>query len=171
MTSTVLNSQLFGDMFGDKPMRELFSDETLIRLYLKIEAALAKVQARLGIIPDNAAEEIARQAVNLQIDWGRLKIETENVGYPVLPLVTQLVSACRNNLGQYYHWGATTQDIMVTANALQIRDGLLLLSKHIDQTRSLLAGLAQNHRNTVMPGRTHLQQALPVTFGLKCATW
>ena len=88
----------------------------------------------------------------------------------ILPLVHQLVKQC-GEAGRWLHWGATTQDIMDTAVVLQVREGLRIVGEDIAALRGILAGLAQRHRDTPMAGRTHLQQALPVTFGYKAAVW
>ena len=99
-----------------------------------------------------------------------LRHETDIVGYPILPLVHQLVKQC-GEAGRYVHWGATTQDIMDTAVALQVREGLRIIEDDITALRGILADLSRRHRNTPMAGRTHLQQALPITFGYKTAIW
>jgi 3-carboxy-cis,cis-muconate cycloisomerase len=170
MSSTVFDSLLFRDMFGTAPMRNIFSDEELVRRYLEAEAALARAQASLGTIPAIAGEKIDVAAQEITIDYDRLRHETEIVGYPILPLVHQLADAA-GEAGGYVHWGATTQDIMDTANVLQIRAALDLIDKDIEALRNILAGLAKKYRDTPMAGRTHLQQALPVTFGYKAAVW
>ena len=100
----------------------------------------------------------------------RLKRETETVGYPILPLVRQLAEQA-GEAGRWLHWGATTQDIMDTAVVLQIRDGLDLIEADLAAARGHLADLARRHRDTPMAGRTHLQHALPITFGYKAAVW
>jgi len=99
-----------------------------------------------------------------------MRHETDIVGYPILPLVHQLVAMCGES-GRYVHWGATTQDIMDTAVALQVRDALDVVDADVRALRVILADLAIKHRDTAMAGRTHLQQALPVTFGYKVAIW
>ena len=104
------------------------------------------------------------------MDWDTLRQETDNVGYPILPLLHQLVKQC-GEAGRYVHWGATTQDIMDTADVLRIRAGLEIVEADIATLRRVLADLARRHRDTPMAGRTHLQQALPVTFGYKAAIW
>src|SRR6218665_2936580 len=96
--------------------------------------------------------------------------EPHPVGSPIRPLVHQLVAMC-GDAGRYVHWGATTQDIMDTAVALQVRDALDVIDAQIRDLRGILADLARKHRDTPMAGRTHLQQALPVTFGYKAAIW
>ena len=121
MPSIVIASELFGDMFASAPMRALFTDRALVQRYLDIEAALARVQGRLGLIPMQAADAIAAVAQVERVDWERLAERTRVVGYPILPLVEQMSEWAEGGLGQYCHWGATTQDIMDTADALQIR--------------------------------------------------
>jgi 3-carboxy-cis,cis-muconate cycloisomerase len=169
-TSTVLDSILFRDAFGTPRMREVFSDRQLIARYIEVEVALARAEARCGVIPADAAEAIARESRLDRIDFDHMRHETDIVGYPILPLVHQLAGMC-GEAGRYVHWGATTQDIMDTANVLQVRDALDIVEADICELRGILAGLAEKHRDTPMAGRTHLQQALPVTFGYKAAIW
>jgi len=168
--TTVLDSILFRDTFGTPRMREVFSDYTLISRYAEVEIALARAEARCGVIPAEAAEEIARRTDVSALDFDLLRRETDNVGYPILPLVHQMVKQC-GDAGRYVHWGATTQDIMDTAVILQVRDGLAVIEAEIAALRGILADLSRRYRNTPMAGRTHLQQALPVTFGYKTAIW
>jgi len=170
MASTVVDSILFRDAFGTQKMRHLFSDVALIQRYIDVEVALAKAEAKVGVIPADAAEVIARESKIERIDFDHMREETDIVGYPILPLVHQLVGMC-GDAGRYVHWGATTQDIMDTAVALQVRDALDSIDADIRELRGVLASLARKHRNTPMAGRTHLQQALPVTFGYKVAIW
>ena len=171
MPSIVVSSKVFGEMFGTDEMREIFSDEALIQRYLDVEAALARAQAQLGIIPDEAAHAITQAAAAPQVDYPRLAARTQIVGYPILPLVEQLTEWAAGDLGQYAHWGATTQDIMDTADVLQIRAALDLVERDLATLTHVLAELATAHSHTPMAGRTHLQHALPISFGYKCATW
>jgi 3-carboxy-cis,cis-muconate cycloisomerase len=168
--STVVDSILFRDAFDTATMRGLFSDHALIQRYIDAEVALAKAEARVGVIPKEAADVIARESKIDRIDFDHMREETDIVGYPILPLVHQLVEMC-GDAGRYVHWGATTQDIMDTAVALQVRDALDVVDADIRELRQILAKLAIKHRDTPMAGRTHLQQALPVTFGYKVAIW
>ncbi|WP_409309814.1 adenylosuccinate lyase family protein [Pectobacterium sp. B1J-3] len=170
MASNVLDSVLFRDAFGTPEMRAIFDDHELIRKYVEVEIALAKAQARCGVIPEAAAQEIAAKCDADTLDFDLLRHETEIVGYPILPLVHQ-ISKQAGESGGYVHWGATTQDIMDTAVVLQIRDAFALIKADIKTLRGTLADLARRYRNTPMAGRTHLQQALPVTFGYKVAIW
>jgi 3-carboxy-cis,cis-muconate cycloisomerase len=170
MPSTILDSAVFRDIFTTQKMRDVFSDENRVQKYLDIEAALARVQARLGIIPKNAAAEIVRHCDGKKIDMALLKAATEKIGYPVLPVVQQLVKLCKGGLGEWCHWGATTQDITDTATILQIREALDLLEEDIGGISDSLAKLAKKYRDTPMAGRSNLQHAVPITFGYKMAT-
>jgi 3-carboxy-cis,cis-muconate cycloisomerase len=169
-STTVLDSILFRDAFGTPSMREVFSDVSLISRYVEVEIALAQAEARCGVIPPEAAAEIAGRADVSLLDFDLLRRETEIVGYPILPLVHQLAKQC-GEAGRYVHWGATTQDIMDSAVILQVRDGLSIIEADFAALRGILADLSRRHRDTPMAGRTHLQQALPVTFGYKTAIW
>jgi 3-carboxy-cis,cis-muconate cycloisomerase len=169
MTATALDSAIFRDIFSTAEMRQVFSDEARTAYYLEIEAALAKAQARLGIIPEKAAQEIVRQCKIENIDLARLKQQTERIGYPILGVVQQIVGLCADGLGEWCHWGATTQDITDTAAILQIRDALKLVEKDMEAITKSLADLSRRYRDTPMAGRSNLQQAVPLTFGFKMA--
>ena len=154
MPSTILDSAVFRDIFTTPAMRHVWSDENRVQKYLDFEAALARAQARLGIIPKNAAAEIVRHCEAKQIDMAKLKEATEKIGYPVLPVVQQLVALCKDGLGEWSHWGATTQDITDTATIMQIREALDLIENEIDGIRDALATLAKKYRDTPMAGRS-----------------
>ncbi len=170
MPSTPFDSAIFRDTFGTPAMRAVFSDEAAVRRYVEVEVALAAAEARAGVIPGEAAEAIRRGARPDAIDLAKLKAETDLVGYPIVGVVHQLASQV-GDAGRYIHWGATTQDIMDTAAVLQIRDALALVEADLVGLDAALASLAAKHRLTVMAGRTHLQHALPITFGYKAAVW
>jgi 3-carboxy-cis,cis-muconate cycloisomerase len=143
----------------------------LIERYIEVEVALAQAEARCGVIPADAARVIAECSKFDDLDLDHLRHETDIVGYPILPLVHQLVKLCGEDAGRYVHWGATTQDIMDTAVILQVRAALDIVQDDIAALRRILADLAVRHRDTPMAGRTHLQQALPITFGYKVGIW
>ena len=170
MPTTAIDSAVFRDIFSTEPMRRVFSDGNRIQKYLDFEAGLARAQARLGIIPQNACDEILKHCDVAQFDLARIKSQTERIGYPVLPVVQQLVALCRDGLGEWCHWGATTQDITDTATVMQIRQALVLIERHLDGITEALAALARKYRDTPMAGRSNLQQAVPITFGYKMAT-
>ncbi len=171
MPATATDSLIFRDMFSTEAMRRIFADEARVQYYLDVEAALARVQARLGIIPQEAADEIGRRCQADQFDYALLKAQTERIGYPVLPVVQQLVGLCRGGLGEWCHWGATTQDVTDTATVMQIRDALALVEQDLLAISISLAGLAQRYRDTPMAGRSNLQHAVPITCGYKVAVW
>jgi 3-carboxy-cis,cis-muconate cycloisomerase len=169
MASTIIDSRIFGDMFSDARMRDVWSDENRTAKYLDIERALAKVQGELGIVPKEAADEIVKNCELSMIDWPKLKAKTEQIGYPIIAVVNQINANCRDGLGEYCHWGATTQDITDTATVLQIRESLALVEQDLDEIGDALAALARKYRDTPVIGRSNLQQATPITFGYKMA--
>ncbi len=171
MPSIVVKSSIYGDMFGTADMRGLFEDDTMLGLYLDVETALARAQAKLGLIPEDAAKAITEAADTDKLDMDKLSARTQIVGYPILPLVEQLSGWAPDGLGQYCHWGATTQDIMDTADVLQVRAGLDIVEEYLERIATALDTLAEEYAETPMAGRTHLQHALPVSFGFKAATW
>ncbi len=169
MPSTIIDSAIFGDIFSTAAMRHVWSDENRTAKYVAIESALAKVQGALGLIPADAAAEIVRVCHFENIDMVKLKAQTERIGYPILGVVSQINLLCRDKLGEFCHWGATTQDITDTATVLQIREALEIVDSDLKALGDALAKLAREHRLTPMIGRSNLQQAVPVTFGYKMA--
>jgi 3-carboxy-cis,cis-muconate cycloisomerase len=171
MTVNPADSAIFADLFGTKAMRELFSDRQRLQSMLDVEAALARSQARLGIIPESAASAISAAASVDRVNFADIAASTIVVGYPVVALVKALGSVAGKAAARYVHWGATTQDIVDTGLVLQIRAGLDLVERDLAAIIRALAEKAVRHRGDVMAGRTHLQHALPITFGFKCAIW
>lgn len=170
MSTNPADSPILGVLYGSDAMRAVFDETTYFQRMLDVEAALARVQARLGIIPAEAATAITQAARFENLDPAELAASARNVGYPVVGLVAGLSRAAGTH-GGWTHWGATTQDIMDTATVLQAREGLTLIRASLGSIIAALMSQADRHRATVMAGRTHLQQALPTSFGLKCATW
>lgn len=170
MTVNPADGIVLGALYGTDAMRAAFGETAWLQRMLDMEAALARAQARLGIVPAAAAAEITAAARADRLDRAKLADATRNTGYPVVGLVKQL-AALAGESGGWTHWGATTQDIMDTALVLQMRDALDLIEPDLRATCAALAARAREHRDTVMAGRTHLQHALPVTFGYKCAVW
>ena len=170
MPTNPADSPILGTLYGSDAMRAVFDERTYFQRMLDVEAALARVQARLGIIPADAAATITGAARVENLSTDELAASARNVGYPVVGLVTGL-SRAAGAAGGWTHWGATTQDIMDTATVLQVRDGLTLIRTALRGMVAALTAQAEQHRHTVMAGRTHLQQALPITLGLKCAVW
>jgi 3-carboxy-cis,cis-muconate cycloisomerase len=169
--ATVIDSDVYSDIFSTSAMRDVWSDRSRVQYYLDFEKALAITQTYLGVIPREAAEEISLHCNVDEIDFAKLKTATEHIGYPVLPVVQQLTALCKDDLGQWCHWGATTQDITDTATVLQIRSAFELIELEMKAVSESLSRLARDHRNTPMIGRSNLQQAVPLTFGYKAAVW
>ncbi|MBC7431378.1 MAG: adenylosuccinate lyase family protein, partial [Rubritepida sp.] len=165
------DSPVMGALYGTDAMRAAMGERAWLARMLDVEVALALAQSRLGIVPPEAAQAIADAAEVDRLDLAELAAATANTGYPVVGLVRQLSALAGPDAGKWTHWGATTQDIMDTATVLQMRQGLALIRIDLVQLNTALASLAMRHRDTVMAGRTHLQHALPVTFGYKVAVW
>ena len=162
---------LFADRFGTPEMFEIFADRRMVQAWLDAEVALACAEAEAGLIPDEAAATIRSKA-----DASLFAVQTLREGiaatdHPLVSTVWSFAEACGEHAGKYVHWGATTQDIMDTGLVLQLRDALELVGARLDALMAAVAVLARDERGSVMAGRTHGQQALPITFGLKAAGW
>jgi 3-carboxy-cis,cis-muconate cycloisomerase len=158
-------------LFSTPEMAAAFSAEAQVRGMLAFEAALARAEARAGVIPEPAADAIAARCQVELFDVERPYREAVPAGTPAIPLVRMLTDLVHGDARKFVHWGATSQDVIDTAMVLQMRDGLALLDRDLLAIGRACAELADRHRTTVMPGRTLLQQALPITFGLKSARW
>ena len=169
MPTSAIDSLIFRNIFGDQEVRAIWSDENRTQRYMDFEAALARAQASIGMIPKEAAIEITRVCKVENIDWVQLEKETLNIGYPVLGVVHQIAKHCQGDAGNYCHWGATTQDITDTATVMQVRESFDVISRKLDAAIAATAKLANDHRDTPMAGRSNLQQAVPITFGFKMA--
>jgi 3-carboxy-cis,cis-muconate cycloisomerase len=169
MTS-VLDSAIFGPSFSDDDISKLLTDEAYVRALVEVEIALARAEAKLGVIPADAAEQIAKAQAD-KIDVAALSEGTIRSGFPIIALVQELRKPAGPQAAPYVHWGATTQDIMDTACVLQLRAAIEIFKSRLREIARRLSELANRHRTTVLAGRTHSQQALPITFGLKVAAW
>jgi 3-carboxy-cis,cis-muconate cycloisomerase len=171
MPFTPSDSQIFAPLFSAPELSAIFSDEAFVRRMLEVEGALARVEGRLGVIPPDAAEGVAQASASLTIDMQRLSAAVEQDGFPMIELVRQLRQAVSPHFAAAVHHGATTQDILDTALILQIRAALKVIEGQLERLILDLARLAGQHRHTLMAGRTHSQQAVPITFGFKVAGW
>src|SRR5277367_5547267 len=169
MPTSAIDSLVFRNMFGDREVRQIWSDEYRTQCYLDWEAALARAQAGLGLIPQDAATEINRVCKLENINFSRLEVESLNIGYPVLGVVHQIGHLCRGDAGNWCHWGATTQDVTDSATVFQIRASFDIIANKLDEAIAATANLARDHRDLPMAGRSNLQQAVPITFGFKMA--
>ena len=155
--------------YGRPELKHLFSEEQRLAYLLKVEAALARAHARAGTIPEEAAREIAEKATPEHVKLERVKEIEREIKHDVMAVVRALSEQCEH--GRYVHLGATSYDIVDTANALQMRDALSMIEESMKTLLGNMVKLAERHRDTIMLGRTHGQYALPVTFGLKMAVY
>jgi 3-carboxy-cis,cis-muconate cycloisomerase len=162
---------VYGAVYGSDAMRAVLDERNALAKMLAFEAALARAEAACGLIPAEAADAITAAADVDQLSLPALAKATANMGFPTVGLVKQLSALAGPDAGRWTHWGATTQDVLDTAMVLQWRDALALFEADLHRLIAACAKLARAHRATVMPGRTHAQQALPITFGFKAALW
>lgn len=165
---------LYSEFFYSKTINELFSDKQTIVQMLRFEGALALAQAENGIIPPKAAQIIENCCQVDFIDIDKLKSEIKLGGNAAIPLVKQLTRIVKNNdveASKYVHLGATSQDMVDTATVLQMQQYWYWLNDKLAELSDLLVEITKKHRNTLMIGRTLLQQARPITFGLKTSGW
>ncbi len=155
----------------DPGIRELFSEDQVWQSWLDVEAALAQAQAELGVIPSDAAEEITRKSRLELLDRDAIYDGLARTGHPLVPLIWELDRVCDGDAGGHVHWGATTQNITQTGFLLQLRRAHRIYLDQIATILNLMADLAEESKDYVLPGRTHGQHAVPSTFGLKVAVW
>ncbi len=167
-------ASLSASMFSTSAMQEVFSAQACVQRMLDFEAALARAQARVGVIPVSAAPAITAGCVVANIDLPALAGAAAAAGNLAIPLVRQLTAAVARNdreAAKYVHWGATSQDAIDTGLVLQLRAALDLIDIDLAGLGDALAVLARQHIATPVVGRTWMQHALPITFGLKAAGW
>jgi adenylosuccinate lyase len=171
MPSGVFDSILLKHIWGTEELRAAFNDENRVQKWFDYEAALALSQAELGIIPAAAAAEIAAKAKVGNVDLETVAAEVRRTKHPLVPALRALQAACAGDHGEYLHFGPTTQDVLDTGMVLQIRDAHAVFLRELADIGRELYRLAATHKATPMAGRTHAVQALPITFGHKCAIW
>ena len=155
--------------YGRKEMKSIFSEESRIKYQMEVEAALARTHASLGTISNADAEEITRVADLSIVKVSRIKEIEKDTNHDVMAMVKAMTEQCKGNAGKFVHLGATSNDIVDTATALQIRDALNVIQEDVDIFLYTFAKLAKRERNTLEIGRTHAQFAIPITFGFKIA--
>lgn len=156
---------------ADPGVRELFSEDARFQSWLDVEAALARAQAELGVIPADAADEIERKSRLEYLDRDAIREGLARTGHGLVPLIWELDRVCEGDAGGFVHWGATTQNITQTGKLLQLRKAHHIHLAQIARVLGLLADLAERSQDYALPGRTHGQHAVPATFGLKAAVW
>ncbi|MEC8775840.1 MAG: lyase family protein, partial [Pseudomonadota bacterium] len=155
----------------DPGIAALFEQDARWQAWLDVEAALAKAEAELGMIPEAAAEEIVKKCDLSLFDRNRLTEGFTRTGHTLVPLVWELSRLCDGDAGNYVHWGATTQNITQTGDLLQLRKAHRIYLNQLSQIFTALAKLADKSKDMALPGRTHGQHAVPATYGLKVAIW
>ncbi|MGA2746970.1 MAG: 3-carboxy-cis,cis-muconate cycloisomerase [Candidatus Sulfotelmatobacter sp.] len=169
-----MSGRLIESLSTTPTLAALFSDESVLQAMLQFEAALARAEAQCGVIPLEAARVIAAAAVPGNFDISVLADAAFRAGTPAIPLVKMLTDQVRNtnaNAARFVHWGATSQDVADTAMSLLLKRAEPILLSDLKRLEKSLADLSERHKNSVMLGRTLLQPAPPVTFGLKAAGW
>jgi adenylosuccinate lyase len=156
--------------YGSQEVRRVFEEETRFQRMLEVEAALAWAHAQVGDIPREAADEIGRHANTKSVSLAKVHEVEKVVDHEVMALVEVLSEVSRKS-GSYVHLGATSSDILDTGLALQMKEGVDIITEELDTLEEVLLELSKKHRNTLMIGRTHGQHALPMTLGLKFSVW
>jgi len=155
--------------YGRKEIKDIFGEEQRLQYLLSVEAALVRAHARVGNIPKDAADEITKKATIKKVKVSRVSKIEQETKHDIMAVTKALAEVCEDDAGKYIHLGATSYDIVDTANALQFIDATSILSTNLKDLRQALLSLVKKHRHTVMLGRTHGQHTIPITFGLKMA--
>lgn len=155
--------------YGRKEMKSIFYEESRIQYQMNVEAALARAHASLGTISEKDADEIARVASLDVVSVDRIKEIEKDTNHDLMAMVKAMTEKCTGDAGKYVHLGATSNDIVDTATALQIKDALGIVMDDVDELLYTFAKVAKRERNTLEIGRTHAQFAIPITFGFKIA--
>jgi len=169
-----MSMRLIDSLVTTPVLAELFSDESVLKAMLDFESALARAEARTGVIPNSAADIITALAKPGSFDAAALSIAAFRAGTPAIPLVKALTEQVRKTnpeAARFVHWGATSQDVVDSAMSLLLKRAEPILIADLLRIEKALAGLSDQHKHSVMLGRTLLQPAPPVTFGLKAAGW
>lgn len=169
--SHIVDSRFFSRGYTTEEARRIFCDFRRLQRWLDVEAALAVSQAELGIIPRPAAEELQRCAGIERLDLEAIRADIIHTGHSLIPLLDAWQKTVNREAGRYIHFGATTQDIQDTAQALELKDITAIVNRDSRIIIQELIGLTRKYRDLVMIGRTHGQHALPTTLGLKIAVW
>ncbi len=157
--------------YGRPVVKDIFGESSKLQYLLDVEAALARAHAAVGTIPKRDAEEISKKASTKYVTARRVAQIEKETKHDIMAVTKALSEVCQGDAGKYVHLGATSYDIVDTANALQFAAATALLSQQLKALRKTLVALAKTHRDTLMLGRTHGQSSIPITFGLKMAVY
>ena len=155
--------------YGRKDMKAIFYEESRLQYQMDVEAALARAHAKLGTITEEQAKEITRVADLDIVKIDRVKEIESETKHDLMAMVKAMTEQCKGDAGKFVHYGATSNDIVDTATALQIKAAIEIIQKDVDSFIVTLAKLAKRERDTIEIGRTHAQFAIPITFGFKIA--
>ncbi|EGT0662562.1 adenylosuccinate lyase family protein [Citrobacter werkmanii] len=169
--TTVFDSDLYSSLFTHERMREIWSDDNLLRCWLRFEVTVARIQSELGIIPERAATEIAQACQEIQIDWPTLAKETQTVGMAIKPLIDQISAFGTPLVSQFLHWGCTTQDLLDSGMAMRLQQTLQLLRQQLLDVGEAMKAMAIRHTRTVMVARTNSVDASATTWGLHVCSY
>jgi adenylosuccinate lyase len=156
--------------YGSPEMRRIFDEENRLQKMLDVEAALAWAHSQVGNIPTKDAQKIIEKASTKYVKLERVKEIEDEIRHDVMALVRALAEVCGAS-GAYVHLGATSSDMLDTATALQLKEAVDLIEEQLNELQAVLLSRAEQHKNSIMMGRSHGQHALPTTFGFKCAVW
>ena len=165
---------LLDSLFGAKEIDQLFAETARVQRMLDFEAALARAEAKVGVIPPSAAAPIGSKCRAELFDLDKLAQDAAKAGNLAIPLVQQLTDLVNKEDAEparYVHWGATTQDVIDTGLVLQLRDAFAWMEARVIGLCDRLVIVSEQHRSTVMAGRTWMQHAVPIVFGVKAAGW
>ncbi|MDF7671466.1 adenylosuccinate lyase [Orbaceae bacterium ESL0721] len=170
MATHIIDFLILGDNFGTKEMRNIWSEESRLKQHVAIEVALAKAEAKLGIIPKQAADQIAEKADATKLNIDEIANEVAKTKHSLMPTINAIEKQI-GEAGQYIHYGVTTQDVVDTGTVLQLKEAFTIIERDSKLIANELKRLAKKYQYTPMVGRTHGMQALPTTFGFKLAVW
>jgi adenylosuccinate lyase len=157
--------------YGRKEIKDVFGETSKLQYLLDVEAALSRAHAAVGNISKNAADEISKKATVKYVTVKRVNEIEKETRHDIMAVTKALSEVCSGDAGKYVHLGATSYDIVDTANALQFAAATDLIKAQVKELRVTLVGLAKDYKNTIMVGRTHGQFSIPITFGLKMAVY
>ncbi|MHA2060414.1 MAG: lyase family protein, partial [Candidatus Ranarchaeia archaeon] len=169
-SSSYQNIHPINTRYSTEPMRALFTEEARLQYFLNVEVALASVQAEMGLIPKTAASTIQKFGTTSHVKLDRVQAIEKEIHHDVMAIVKAFAEQC-GDAGKFIHVGATSYDIVDTANALQFRDALKQIQKRLVNLLQRLVQMAEDTKDLLCVGRTHGQHALPMVYGMKFAIW
>ncbi|MDO5859383.1 adenylosuccinate lyase [Methanobrevibacter sp.] len=157
--------------YGTPEMKTIWEEENKLQRMLDVESALAQAEGKLGIIPQEVADEIAAKATTEFVKLERVKAIEAETNHDIAALSKGITEVCENGAGEYVHFGATSNDIVDSSNSLLIRDSIEVLKEKLERLTKIMLNLAEENKMKVCIGRTHGQHALPTTYGMKFGIW